>query len=71
MSAQSTISKTCSAQTDDRRAKKVPVEEWDDEFDFLPSDQTLHIPAAISRSDVKVNRDLGLVRQFAENSKGE
>lgn len=46
------------------------VEQWDDEFDFLPNDETLHIPSAISASNVKLNKDLTLVRQFSDNSKG-
>lgn len=48
----------------------VAVEQWDDEFDFLPNDDTLHIPSAISASNVKLNKDLTLVRQFSDNSKG-
>lgn len=47
------------------------VEQWDDEFDFLPSDTVLKIPDEINASTLKVNKDLNLIRQFSDFSKGK
>lgn len=51
------------------RQKKTVVEQWDDEFDFLPSDTVLKIPDEINASTLKVNKDLNLIRQFSDFSK--
>lgn len=47
------------------------VEQWDDEFDFSPSDTVLKIPDEINASTLKVNKDLNLIRQFSDFSKGK
>lgn len=49
--------------------QKKNIETWDDDFDFAEGSD-IEIPDSIKVRDIKVNEDLGLIKQFAEHGKG-